>query len=129
MKIKINKKNTTESITLDLEPTANVDDLLLILYAHRSNSYEHLSFSEYQKFISVYQYSLYGEYFRNKLFPGTRFADSPLKEPYDLTWEECTENQYPLHHIDATGNKILFWQANMKSSEPECDNELQSHLK
>ncbi|HEL8619891.1 TPA: hypothetical protein U0F01_002836, partial [Legionella pneumophila] len=47
MKLIINKKNRAESIALDVEATTTVNELLLILYTHRSKRYESLSFNEY----------------------------------------------------------------------------------
>ena len=125
MKFKINKKNNAELITLDLDSTATVDELLLILYGYRSKRYEHLSFSEYQKFISVYQCFLYADRFKNQLLPGTNLVDYPLEDPCDLTWEEFSENQCLLVHTDSISDRLLFWQANVKSSDPEYNTELQ----
>ncbi|HAT8178688.1 TPA: hypothetical protein JA361_04260 [Legionella pneumophila] len=124
MKLIINKKNRAESIALDVESTATVNELLLILYTHRSKRYEPLSFSEYQKFISVYQCLLYGDQFINKLLPGTNLADYQLEDPCYLTWEEFTEKQHLLADLEA--RKLLLWQANMNVCKPESEKDLAS---
>ncbi|HAT1773497.1 TPA: lpg2539 family Dot/Icm T4SS effector [Legionella pneumophila] len=124
MKLIINKKNRAESMALDVEATTTVNELLLILYTHRSKRYEPLSFSEYQKFISVYQCLLYGDQFINKLLPGTNLADYQLEDPCHLTWEEFTEKQCLL--ADAEASRILLWQANKKASKPEMEKDLMS---
>lgn len=122
MKLIINKKNRSESITLDIEATGSVNELFFILYAYRSKSYEHLSFSEYQKFISVYQCLLYGDQFKKKLLPGTNLADYQLEAPCYLTWEEFTENQCFLAHLESS--RVLFGQANRKQADkPEIEKE------
>ncbi|HAU1152676.1 TPA: hypothetical protein JBI12_12160 [Legionella pneumophila] len=124
MKLIINKKNRAESIALDVESTMTVNELLLILYTHRSKRYEPLSFSEYQKFISVYQCLLYGDQFINKLLPGTNLSDYRLEDPCHLTWEEFTEKQCLLADVEAS--RILLWQANKKAGKPEIEKELVS---
>lgn len=123
MKLIMNKKNSGDSITLDLESTAAVNELLLIHYSHRGKIYEQFSFADYQKFISVYQCLLYGDRFKNKLLPGTRLADYPLEDPCTLIWEEFTENRCLLAHIDPGDSRVLFWQASTKASQPEIEKE------
>lgn len=122
MKLIINKKNRAESITLDIEATGSVNELLIILYTYRSKSYEHLTFRDYQKFISVYQCLLYGDQFKKKLLAGTNLADYQLEDPCYLTWEEFTENQCLSTHLE--GGRIFLWQANMEQADkPEIEKE------
>ncbi|CAM2853122.1 Uncharacterised protein [Legionella steigerwaltii] len=124
MKLIINKKNSIESITLDLESSTTVNELLLILYDHRGKHYDHFSFSEYQKFISVYQRVLYGDRFKNKLLPGTHLTDYQLEDPCHLTWEEFTENQHHLAPIaDSIDSRFLFWQADRNVGRLENEKE------
>ncbi|KTD04453.1 hypothetical protein OQJ19_08670 [Fluoribacter gormanii] len=123
MKLIMNKKNTGDSITLELEPTTTVKELLLILYDYRSKIYDRLSFNEYQKYISVYQCLLYGDRFKNKLLPETNLADYPLENPCYLTWEEFTEERCLSSHNEPIGNKLLFWQDSMKPVTLEIEKE------
>lgn len=116
MKLIMNKKNSAESISLDLESSTTVHDLLCILYEHRSKHYAHFTFLEYQKFISVYECVLYGERFKNKLLPGTNLADYKLEDPCSLVWEEFTENQCLDESID---RRLLFWKVDMNRAESE----------
>ncbi|HHF7365984.1 TPA: hypothetical protein ACPSKY_001088 [Legionella bozemanae] len=118
MKLIINKKNSTESITLDLDATTAVHELLFILYGYRGKFYEHFSFSEYQKFIALYECLLYGDRFKNKLLPGTHLADYQLDDPCYLTWEEFIERHCPTHlSSNVVDSGVLFWQANTTSSK------------
>ncbi|KGP64122.1 hypothetical protein EP47_08250 [Legionella norrlandica] len=119
MKFIISKKNNPESITLDLESTATIDDLFLILYDSRSRNYAHLSFKEYQNFISVYYNLLYGDRFINKLLPGTNLSDYQLEEPCYLTWEEFAEEQCSLAHVEFNpmSGRFFLWQGNMEQNE------------
>ena len=117
MKFILNKKNSMDSITLDLEPTATVNELFLALYEHRGERYKRLSFNAYQKLISVYQCFLYGDHFKKKWLLDTYLADYHPKDPCYLTWEESPENQYFFIHnnFDPIGNSVLFWQTNLNS--------------
>ncbi|KTD53783.1 hypothetical protein Lsan_4193 [Legionella santicrucis] len=126
MKFIITKKNSEDSITLNLEPTATVNDLFLGLYEYRSKSYRHLSFSEYQKYISIYQYFLYGDQFKKKWLPELPLADFQPKDPCYLTWEESPESQYLLTHnnLDSIRSSVLFWQANTKSNKFGIDEDM-----
>lgn len=126
MKFIITKKNSADSITLNLEPTATVNDLFLALYEYRSKSYRHLSFSEYQKYISVYQYFLYGDQFKKKWLPDLPLVDFQPQDPCYLTWEESTESQYLLtgNNFEPRGSSVLFWQANTKSNKGEIDEDV-----
>ncbi len=126
MKFILTKKNSVDSITLELEPTATVNDLFSALYEHRSKNYRHLSFSEYQKYISIYQYFLYGDQFKKKWLPDLPLADFEPKDPCYLTWEEFTERQYLLTHnnFDSMGSSVLFWQANTKSDKLEIEEDM-----
>ncbi|QEY51306.1 hypothetical protein [Legionella longbeachae] len=119
MKFIITKKNTVDSITFELEPTATVNDLFLALYEYRSKNYRHLSFSEYQKHISIYQYFLYGDQFKKKWLPDLPLTDFQPKDPCYLTWEEFTESQCLSTHndFDPIGSSVLFWQASTKSNK------------
>ena len=121
MKLIINKKNSGESVTLELESTTAVKELLFILYSHRSKIYDRFSFQEYQKYISVYQCLLYGDRFKNKLLPEATLADYGFVDPCYLTWEEATENRSFASHIEPTGSRALFWQANIKPDKLEIE--------
>ncbi|WP_454782239.1 hypothetical protein [Legionella sp. WA2022007384] len=121
MKLIINKKNSGESVTLELESTTAVKDLLFILYSHRSKIYERFSFQEYQKYISVYQCLLYGDRFKNKLFPETILADYQLEDPCHLSWEEFTEARCLLSHIEPKDNRVLFWQGSIRVSKSDLE--------
>ncbi|WP_454784578.1 hypothetical protein [Legionella sp. WA2024007413] len=123
MKFIINKKNSAETIVLTLEPTTTVKELLLILYTYRSKIYDHFSFKDYQKFISVYQCLLYGDRFKNKLLPKTNLADYGFEDPCYLTWEESTENRNHTSEMEPTGNRALFWQANIKPDKLDIGKE------
>ncbi|HHT0594218.1 TPA: hypothetical protein ACTXXA_002569 [Legionella anisa] len=124
MKLIINKKNSMELITLDLDATTAVHELLFILYGYRGKFYERFSFNEYQKFISIYECLLYGDRFKNKLLPGTHLADYQLEDPCYLTWEEFTESYYFTHlGSDGIDSRVLFWQANMTSSKAKIEKE------
>ncbi|QLZ70470.1 hypothetical protein FOLKNPGA_03284 [Legionella sp. PC1000] len=125
MKLIINKKNSMESITLDLDATTGVRELLFILYSYRGKFYERFSFNEYQKFISIYECLLYGDRFKNKLLPGTHLADYQLVDPCYLTWEEFTESHCPLTHLSSEriDSRVYFWQANITPGEPKIENE------
>lgn len=104
---------------------------MFLLYARRSNHYERFSFSEYQKFISVYQCVLYGDRFKNKLRAGTHLNDYQLEEPCHLIWEEFPEEQCLLVSNDDTDRRFLFWNpstnasgANIKKESFSDDNPL-----
>ncbi|WP_276309326.1 hypothetical protein [Legionella qingyii] len=119
----MNKKNSGESITLELEPTTAIKELLFILYGYRSKIYDRFSFDEYQKYISVYQCLLYGERFKNKLLSETNLSDYQLEDPCYLTWEEFTEERSLSPHVELIDNKVLFWQAGTRPVTPEIEKE------
>lgn len=124
MKFIINKKNTVNSITLDLESTATVNELFLALYEHRSKNYKYLSLTEYQKFISVYQCFLYGDPFRKKWLPDTNLADYELKDPCHLICEEFTEDQLTHESSYFLGSRALLWQSNVKPEKSENEEDV-----
>ncbi|WP_322783948.1 hypothetical protein [Legionella sp. PATHC038] len=123
MKLIINKKNSAESITVDLQSSTAVNELMFILYARRSNNYEQCSFSEYQKFISVYQCVLYADRFKNKLLPDTHLSDYQLEDPCDLIWEEFPEEQCLLVPHDDIDRRFLFWNPSTNTSRANIKKE------
>ncbi|KTC80700.1 hypothetical protein [Legionella cherrii] len=123
MKLIINKKNSAESITLDLQSSTAVNELMFLLYARRSNHYEQFSFSEYQKFISVYQCVLYADRFKNQLLSDTHLSDYQLEDPCHLIWEEFPEEQCLLVPNDDRERRFLFWNPSTNASRAKIKKE------
>ncbi|KTD33455.1 hypothetical protein Lmor_2006 [Legionella moravica] len=80
MKLEIHKTGCNETITLNIEPTATVCDLMRQLYDSRDALLEPVPFDAFQQVISVSSVNLYSEHFATKLVPGTPLADYALDE-------------------------------------------------
>lgn len=120
MELTINKKHSTESITLTLAETASVEDLIHALYDLRTKTHQHLSFGEYQKKIVIYQYSLYGDTFKVALSAEKNLADYSL-ENATLVCDDSLLNPaiYP----------AMFWKATFNSRvDSENDDKPQTTL-
>ena len=94
MKLGIYKKGCNEAITLNIESTASVCDLMQLLYEGRDALLEQVPFEEYQKVISLSIINLYSEHFETKLTPGTLLTDYAVDESSYITLDNFSVDNF-----------------------------------
>jgi hypothetical protein len=112
MKLEIHKKGCTEIVTLDIEPTASVSDLLTMLYEYREPLLEKVPLEVYQKVVVIHTVDLYSEHFVTKLEPGKLLADYSVNESSYVSLDNFTHDNFffILNRINAnydTGAPVL----------------------
>ncbi|KTD54782.1 hypothetical protein [Legionella quateirensis] len=106
MKLGIYKNGCNETITLDIEPTASVCDLIQLLYEGRDALLEQVPFETYQQVISLNIVNLYSEHFVTQLVPGTMLTDYDLDESSYITMNNFSSDNllYIMSGINSSSN-------------------------
>lgn len=94
MKLEIHKKSCNEIISLEIEPTAAIDDVLAMLYAQREGILDNVPFNVYQNVVAVHLVDLYSEHYITRLKSGTLLSDYKLNESSYITLDDYTHDQF-----------------------------------
>lgn len=123
MKLIINKKGAPDSITLDIELTATVKDLMLALYNVRGKLFEAITFDDYQKVITLYQYSLYGEQFKIEMSPEKNLSDYNITDLDSLILEESLHGKFKLvgDAVYSNNSRPFFWETKAEKAPIDAD--------
>ncbi|MBL7525099.1 hypothetical protein [Legionella bononiensis] len=94
MKLEIYKNGCNETITLNIEPTASVSELMQLLYEGRDALLEQVPFDTYQQVISLNIVNLYSEHFVTKLVPGTMLNEYDVDESSYITMDNYSVDNF-----------------------------------
>lgn len=96
LKLTIRKKGGGDAVTVDIESSAKVSDLLLILYETREHPLEDVPLEVYQQILVLHLDDMYSEHFETLLHGDKTLSEYHINEESTLTLDYANHQQYLL---------------------------------